>query len=126
MVVYDDTSSEQVRVYDMGVNVTRPQTFGEYQLAYRTGDILTPRLEVAEPLRMELRDFAACIRDGGAPRSHGELGLQVLQLVEASEWSLRCNGVPVPVSFDADDRRRDPDRRQSFRGRRAFGRAEVV
>ena len=32
-----------------------PQSFGEYQLSYRSGDMLTPRLDAAEPLRVELR-----------------------------------------------------------------------
>ncbi|HEV2592678.1 MAG TPA: Gfo/Idh/MocA family oxidoreductase [Gaiellaceae bacterium] len=31
MVVYDDTSSEPVRVFDSGVSLPEPQTFGEYR-----------------------------------------------------------------------------------------------
>ena len=118
MVVYDDTSPEQVRVFDMGVNIKEPQTFGEHHLSYRSGDILTPRLEVTEPLRMELEDFTNCIRDGRQPRSTAEIGLDVMHLVEASERSLACNGVPVHVDPSADERRRLPDRRQTMLGRR--------
>ena len=32
MIVYEDSSSEQVRVFDRGVDVVEPQSFGEYQL----------------------------------------------------------------------------------------------
>ncbi len=39
MVVYEDTSAEQVRVYDRGAEVLEPQSFGEHQLTYRSGDI---------------------------------------------------------------------------------------
>ncbi len=35
MVVYEDSSPEQVRVFDRGVEMIEPQSFGEYQLSYR-------------------------------------------------------------------------------------------
>ena len=59
MVVYDDTSNEPVRVFDSGVNLPNPETFGEYQLTYRTGDIVSPHVAAAEPLCLELADFCA-------------------------------------------------------------------
>src|SRR4029079_8706877 len=43
MVVYDDASGEPVRVFDSGATLPDPETFGEYQLSYRTGDIVSPR-----------------------------------------------------------------------------------
>lgn len=118
MVVYDDTSQEKVRVFDMGVDVGEPQSFGEHQLSYRSGDILTPRLDAVEPLRMELQDFVDCVRNGTEPRSGAQLGLDVMHLVEAAERSLACNGVPVRVDPGADERRQQPDRRRSYLGRR--------
>ena len=42
MVVYDDTSTEPVRIFDSGVELKDPETFGEYQLTYRAGDIVSP------------------------------------------------------------------------------------
>jgi len=50
MVVYDDTSGEPVRVFDSGVTIRDPDSFGEFQLSYRTGDILSPKVAVTEPL----------------------------------------------------------------------------
>ena len=50
MVVYDDMSAEPVRVFDSGVTLRDPETFGEYTLTYRTGDIVSPRVDIAEPL----------------------------------------------------------------------------
>ena len=43
MVVYDDGSPEPVRVFDHGVVYEDPETFGEYHLSYRTGDITISR-----------------------------------------------------------------------------------
>jgi predicted dehydrogenase len=98
MVHYDDTGAdESVRVYDRGMDFVTPENFGEHQLAYRSGDIVIPRIEAAEPLSLELEDFARAIRTGSRPRSHAELGLRVVAAVEAAEESLRRHGQPVAV-----------------------------
>ena len=88
MVVYDDTSAESVRVFDSGVNLPDPESFGEYRLSYRTGDIVSPRIAVAEPLALELEDFCQAIRTGSALRSTPALGIDVVRVVEAAERSL--------------------------------------
>ena len=116
MIVYEDTSVEQVRVFDRGVEVIEPQSFGEYQLSYRSGDILSPRLEAAEPLRLEVQDFVTAVQEGVSPLSNMELGLQVVQLIEAVETSLEYNGSPVAVSVPPGERRRSGDRRKSKGG----------
>jgi predicted dehydrogenase len=116
MIVYEDTSSEQVRVFDRGVERIEPQSFGEYQLSYRSGDILSPRLDAAEPLGVELQDFVAAVRTGEEPLSNMQLGLQVVQMIEAVETSLEYNGSPVAVSVPPGERRRSGDRRRSHGG----------
>jgi predicted dehydrogenase len=116
MVVYEDTSSEQVRVFDRGVDVITPQSFGEYQLSYRSGDVLTPRLDADEPLRVELEDFVAAARGGHDPVSSREVGLNVVKLIEAVETSLEFNGSPVAVDAPPGERRRGGDRRRSKGG----------
>jgi predicted dehydrogenase len=88
MVVYDDTSAESVRVFDSGVNLPDPESFGEYRLSYRTGDIVSPRIEVAEPLALELEDLCRAIRTGSMLRSTPQLGVEVVRVVEAAERSL--------------------------------------
>ena len=116
MVVYDDMSGEPVRVFDRGVEVIEPQSYGEHQLAYRVGDVLSPRIDVDEPLRVELTDFAGAIREGREPRSSAQVGLDVVRMVEAAETSLLYNGAPVPLDTSQDERRRSPDRRRSPSG----------
>jgi predicted dehydrogenase len=88
MVVYDDTSAESVRVFDSGVNLPDPESFGEYRLSYRTGDIISPRIPIAEPLALELEDLCRAIRTGSALRSTPQLGVEVVRVVEAAERSL--------------------------------------
>jgi predicted dehydrogenase len=114
MIVYEDTNPEQVRVFDRGVEIVEPKSFGEFQLSYRTGDVLTPRLAPNEPLKVELEDFMTAIREGGEPRSNMHLGRDVVQMVEATELSLSYNCAPVPFEVPSGDKRRLPDRRRSF------------
>jgi predicted dehydrogenase len=98
MVVYDDTSNEPVRIFDSGADLQDPQTFGEYQLTYRTGDILSPKVAVTEPLALQLTDFCDAIRNGTTPRSSAELGLDVVRIIETVDRSLGLKGRPVRVS----------------------------
>src|SRR5215218_1124032 len=103
MVVYDDTSGESVRIFDSGASIPDPETFGEYQLSYRTGDIVSPRVEATEPLSLELTDFGAAIRERRRPLSSPEMGLDVVRTIEAVERSLTHGGAPVPLLEPATD-----------------------
>jgi predicted dehydrogenase len=103
MVVYDDSSPEPVRIFDSGVAVPDPSTFGEYRLTYRTGDIVSPRVEPIEPLSLELADFCRCMREGGLPRSPAQLGIDVVRIIEAVDASLRRNGAVVEVVADSGE-----------------------
>src|SRR5688572_24949953 len=68
MISYDDTlSDETVRLYDHGMEFTMPESFGEYQPIYRSGEIVSPRVEPAEPLPLELQDFARAMLTGSTP-----------------------------------------------------------
>jgi predicted dehydrogenase len=97
MVVYDDTSTEPVRVFDSGVMFRDPETFGEYRLSYRTGDIVSKAVDVTEPLLLELEDFCNAIRTGATPRSSSDVGLDVVRMIEAVDVSLASNGARTEV-----------------------------
>src|SRR3954453_271888 len=97
MVVYDDSSPEPVRVFDSGVTYEDPETFGQYQLSYRTGDILSPKLDTTEPIITELTDFIAGVRRGRAPEGNPALARNVVRLIEAAESSIEERGVPEQV-----------------------------
>jgi predicted dehydrogenase len=97
MVVYDDSSTEPVRVFDSGVKYEDPETFGQYHLSYRTGDILSPKLETTEPITLELTDFVASVRRGRAPDGNPALARNVVQLIETAEASLEERGAPTQV-----------------------------
>ncbi len=97
MLVYEDGATEPVRIYDAGIEYQDPETFGQYQLSYRTGDIVSLRIEPAEPIKEELADFVHSIRTGEPPMSDNDLAVDVIRTVEAAERSMADQGVPVAV-----------------------------
>ncbi len=92
MIVYDDSSNnEKVKIYDQGV-VRNPETFGEFQLTYRSGDILSPHLDASEPLRRQAAAFIQAIQTRQPPPSDGRFGGRVVKILEAIEESSRQKG----------------------------------
>ena len=67
MVVYEDGGPEAVKIYDRGVDYKDPETFGEYQLSYRSGDIRSPKLSNEEPLAVQLGDFVRGMTEDRGP-----------------------------------------------------------
>jgi predicted dehydrogenase len=98
MVVYDDVSNEPVRVFDSGVLLDDPQSFGEFQLSYRTGAIVSPPISPVEPLQIEMADFCAAVRTGSLPRSSVHVGVEVVRMIEAVDASLDSSGARVALA----------------------------
>jgi predicted dehydrogenase len=95
MVIYDDSATEPVRLFDQGVVYRDPETFGEYHLSYRSGDILSPRIESYEPLALELADFLRATRSEEELEFHTALARSVVRIVEAADHSLVQGGREV-------------------------------
>ena len=101
MVVYDDTSNEPIRIFDAGAELPAPETFGEFRLSYRTGDIVSPKIDAMEPLALEIDDFCAAILDEVETRSSPKLGYEVVRAVETIERSLQQGGRPCRTLDDS-------------------------
>jgi predicted dehydrogenase len=99
MVVYDDTSNEPVKVYDSGVMPHEPETFEEFKLAYRVGDVISPQVDATEPLLLELEDFCRSVVSGEPPRSSAGVGLDIVRMIEAVDRSL-SEGRPIGTTID--------------------------
>lgn len=101
MLVYDDTSMlEKIRVYDKGVDIQpHYDTFGEFQLAYRFGDIVVPKIKDVEPLKKECSHFMDCAVNGTRPMSSGRAGLSVVKVVERACESAKLGGAPLPLDL---------------------------
>jgi predicted dehydrogenase len=101
MLVYDDTENvEKVKVFDHGVDFQEPTGYGEFQLSYRTGDIVSPKVSGAEPLFKEASHFVHCVKTGERPLTDGWAGLRVVASLEAAQASLDSGGIDtrLPVA----------------------------
>jgi len=86
MATFDDMVVEgKLAVYDKGFDEDA-RSWGEY--ITRSGDIYSPQIANAEPLRLECENFVHCIRDGATPRSDGRSGLRVVRVLERLQRSL--------------------------------------
>lgn len=101
MLVYDDISSlEKIRIYDKGVDVIpHYDTFGEFHLSYRYGDIDIPKLEDAEPLKVECQHFVDCINKKTVPRSSGRDGLEVMLALNSAGESMKQGNKEVEIKY---------------------------
>ena len=86
MATFDDMLIERkLTVYDKGFDEDS-RSWGEY--IARSGDVFSPRIPNAEPLRIECEHFVECIRTGTTPRSDGQSGLRVVRVLERLQSSL--------------------------------------
>lgn len=86
MATFDDMDLERkVTIYDKGFDQPAG-SYGEY--ITRAGDIYSPRISNAEPLRLEVEHFVQCVRDGTQPRSDGASGLRVVHVLEQLQAAL--------------------------------------
>ncbi len=97
MIVYDDTEpSEKVKVYDRGVdmknNGQNEESVYDILVQYRIGSMQAPRLEAMEALRMEIRHFLDCVKNGDRPQTDGRAGMRVVQILEAAARSIKQRG----------------------------------
>jgi predicted dehydrogenase len=103
MAIYDDGAPEPVRLFDRGVVYHDPETFGEYHLSYRSGDVISPRIESYEPLGLEVADFVGAVRSGDTMEYQTALARGVVRLVEAADRSLREGGREIVVEQDVSE-----------------------
>lgn len=98
-VVFDDLNLlERIRIFEKGVSLDRPyETFGEFQLLLRDGDIISPKVEPEEPLRKVCLEFIHSVETGERPLADGQNGLAVVRTMCAIEKSIRQWGAPVPI-----------------------------
>jgi len=88
--VFDDLNNlERVRVFEKGIGISNEaRNFGEFQLLLRDGDIISPRLDQSEPLRVMCEHFVDCIRKGTKPLSDGRFALDVVRIIESVQKSV--------------------------------------
>ena len=86
MAVFDDMELDRkVTVYDSAAEPP-PGTFGEWST--RVGDVHSPRVDNAEPLRLECSHFLGLVRGEGDRLAEARAGLAVVRSLEQLQASL--------------------------------------
>ncbi len=96
MAVFDDLEPERKLV----LYAHRIEWINRVPVAYKDGGEVVP-LPQEEPLRNECAHFLECVGTRQKPRTDGENGVQVLDVLEACEESLQQRGMPVEVRRSA-------------------------
>jgi predicted dehydrogenase len=96
MVVYDDISDDKIAILDKGVDRVRKagenmdyDNFTNFQIFHRMGDVLLPRIDFQEPLKVEAAHFLDCLRSGNQPLTGPKHARDVVAVLEAGGRSLR-------------------------------------
>ena len=102
-IVFDDLGMpEQVRVYEKGLAPAPPEAadFQDYHFQIRDGAIISPRVDVSEPLKNQSTHFIDCVTHGKRPLTSGIEGRDVVAVLEAIDRSMARSGAPVDVQLE--------------------------
>lgn len=98
MIVFDDMeTSEKLKIYDKGIEVTNREGVYETLVQYRTGDMLSPKIPQTEALAVATQHFIDCILNDKTPLTDGISGLNVVRILEASTESIKNNGKLIEI-----------------------------
>ncbi len=93
MLVWNDLEvDEKIKIYDKGVTKTTREGVYDLLVSYRMGDIWAPKLDQVEALKLAAQYFIDCIEKNETPFTDGKAGLEVVQMLEAADASLKNRG----------------------------------
>jgi predicted dehydrogenase len=99
-VVFNDLNDiEPVRVFERGVAAHEAvaDSYGEFKLLVRDGDIFSPRVQPSEPLKNQCLEFVDAIGAKRTPLTDGRFSCGVTRAMAAIDASIRRKGAAVEV-----------------------------
>ena len=88
MVVYDNDADSKIAIYDKGID--RKAVLGKnmdydnpraQSFSHREGDVILPRIDFPEPIRVEVEHFADCVENGTACLSGIDHAREVVRIL---------------------------------------------
>ena len=100
MVEYNDIRPDaRLTIYntrtDLDETSSPLDSFDQFQLRVRSGDVVIPRVRYDEPLQGLCKDFVHCVTEGAVPQSDALKARRVVTLLEAARQSIQADGTPV-------------------------------
>jgi predicted dehydrogenase len=99
MMIYDDIEpTNKLIIYDYEAIEPTDENKQMVLVDYRLGNISIPKYQIIEPLKMVLGEFFECIGTGSKPLSDGACALQIVDILEKAEESLKLNGQLIALN----------------------------
>lgn len=92
MLIWNDMNlSEPIRIYNRGFDKGDEyrDTFGDFRLSIREGEVTIPSIKLNEPLLAECEQFIECVKTGTQPLTDGVDGFRVVRVLEAATRSMK-------------------------------------
>lgn len=88
MIFFNDVEpDEKVKIYDKGIESTGKTT--PFKPAYRSGDVVIPKIDNEEALYLETKDIINQISSKNLSYSNAKLNIKIIHILEACDESLR-------------------------------------
>ncbi len=98
MIVWNDLeATEKIKVYDTGYELKTEEDKTKILVDYRVGDIFVPKLDSTEALFTMAQDFIEAILENKKPSATAEIGALVVQVLEASQKSIKNEGKKIAL-----------------------------
>ena len=99
MILYNDLEpSDKIKVFNKGVDVIKNENSPSNLVEYKVGDTFLPNLKNTEALKNAVLEFKRMIHNKKyKSRSTGQNGMDVVNILEAADKSMKNNGRPVKV-----------------------------
>lgn len=98
MLVWNDViADDKIKIYDKGVEVKNRQGIYDLLVSYRSGDMWAPKVEQTEALKLECQHFVDSIERDMMPLNSAYQGLEIVQMLEACDQSIRNDGKMVSI-----------------------------
>lgn len=93
MIVFDDMDpSEKIKIYNKGINVTKPEEIHRLLVKYRSGDMMAPNISPTEALKLGINTFIKQVKSNYADSVNDLIhGRNIVEILEASNISLKNN-----------------------------------
>lgn len=99
MLVWDDLNrEEQIKIYNKGMDVETREGMYRILATPRSGEMYAPVVPAVEALRAEVAYFVECVNNNQTPLNGGAAGTRIVQMLEATDRSLKQNGAVIPLA----------------------------
>ena len=106
MLIFDDVARDAaIQIFDKGIDIHNIdedlgtfETYAQHRLMVRAGDMWVHNVEFAEPLNVEMTEFADSIRQGRPPLTDGRQGLEVVRILERLTKAMNLEQVTLSLA----------------------------